>query len=62
VTELEEKYGWIAHIVAATIVTGFQVLRAYLKFVFDMLSKGSQGFFMLILLHVLLLYGLTTLI
>lgn len=53
-TEIEKRWGWLASLIAGTIVTGFRILEAYLKMCFSMLESGPQGFFFLIAIHLLL--------
>lgn len=52
--EIEKRWGWLANIVAGTIVTGFRIFEAYLQMCFSMLESGPQGFLFLIGLHLLL--------
>jgi len=51
----ERRWEGLANIIAALIIAGFQILRSYLKLVFDLLSQGVHGFFFLIILHLSLI-------
>jgi len=52
--EIEKRWGWLASLIAGTIVSGFRIFEAYLKTCFSMLESGPQGFFFLIAIHLFL--------
>jgi len=56
----EERWGWLAHLLAATGTTLLRAVYSYLSFCFGMLSIGPKGFALLVLLHILALVFLAT--
>jgi len=37
--KFEKKWGWLAHLVAGSIIAGFNILRAIFKTIFSILSS-----------------------
>jgi len=53
--KLERRWGWLAYIVAGTVLGFLRLIQSYLKFCFSCLQSGPQGFLFLIGLHLLLI-------